>query len=59
MFLEPEAGQCQLVHAEVKSPLRVQTVATQLGYRHVGLAKVTARVLGAVLPKPKKVRNFW
>jgi hypothetical protein len=33
----------------------LQTLAAQLGYKQPGLARTTAAVLGAVLPKPKAV----
>ena len=42
---------CQ--HCELVSAL--QALAAQLGYKQPGLARTTAAVLGAVLPKPKSV----
>ncbi len=33
----------------------LQALAAQLGYKQPGLARTTAAVLGAVLPKPKSV----
>lgn len=33
----------------------LQAVVTQLGYKQPGLARTTAAVLGAVLPKPKAI----
>lgn len=38
-----------------RDPNLMQAVALQLGYKQPGLARVTAAVLGAVLPKPKLV----
>jgi hypothetical protein len=52
MLIQPSAFAQQVCSPYV---FALKALASQLGYKQPGLARTTAAVLGAVLPKPKSV----